>query len=480
MATARTILLADPDPAAARVLSPALRARGFAVHPVKDGSRALEQAVLRAPDLVLFDEACPLIDAKTFVQILRTNPRTDHIPVVLTGPRVPPEGVAYVRKPYDADAVLARIDEVLRRVEVARERHGEQEIQGNLTHLSVADLLQVFAMNQKSGRLTLRFGAEAADVIVVDGRVRDARGPHVTGEKALFRYLARRHGTFSFQPGRPASNDRIGRTTEDLLLEGMRQSDEFARLAANLPAPSTHVFLTTEPAETPLRDDAERELVKLLDAGGLAVGELVDRASATDWESARALSELLVRGVVRAAPSTSAPVVAPLVSPAELELLRARASRGRVAPAGIELVAKVLVATPGESVVRRVADRLLALPGMRLEPGAPAVGTFGRIRVGPGLSLDLVAVSTHDSIRPLWRPNASRALGALVFDTGPGGAAFASFLADEPGLPAVLARAEAPLDPLEALRALIARVVRAAPTPVSAAPARISAALGAP
>ena len=36
-----------------------------------DGSRALEVAVLRHPDMILFDENCRLLDARTFAQKVR-------------------------------------------------------------------------------------------------------------------------------------------------------------------------------------------------------------------------------------------------------------------------------------------------------------------------------------------------------------------------------------------------------------------------
>ena len=84
MAQARKILIADPDVNAVRPLTKALRQRGDHVQYAPDGSRALEVAVLRHPDVILFDEHCRLIEARAFVQILLTNPRTDDIPVVVT------------------------------------------------------------------------------------------------------------------------------------------------------------------------------------------------------------------------------------------------------------------------------------------------------------------------------------------------------------------------------------------------------------
>src|SRR5512136_3051451 len=104
MAQARKILIADPDPSTARALAPALRQRGYQVQGARDGSRALQVAILRFPDLVLFDERTPLLDARTFLRILRTNPRTERIPVVLTGESADPAKVragAWLRKPWD-------------------------------------------------------------------------------------------------------------------------------------------------------------------------------------------------------------------------------------------------------------------------------------------------------------------------------------------------------------------------------------------
>ena len=122
MAQVRKILIADPDIDSVRTLTRALRARGYQVHYAPDGSRALEICVLRHPDLTLFDEACRLLDARTFIQILRTNPRTEDIPVVLTTASFDSDRVrglqnGYLRKPFNLDEVLSRIEHIFRRTE---------------------------------------------------------------------------------------------------------------------------------------------------------------------------------------------------------------------------------------------------------------------------------------------------------------------------------------------------------------------------
>ena len=87
MAAPRKILFADPDPDALRAVAPLLRERGYEVHAAADGPRALELAILRTPDLVVYDVRTPLLDARTFLRILRANPRTEGIPVLLAGGR---------------------------------------------------------------------------------------------------------------------------------------------------------------------------------------------------------------------------------------------------------------------------------------------------------------------------------------------------------------------------------------------------------
>src|SRR5512138_3317938 len=248
MPPVRKILIADPDPATVRALAPALRQRGYQVHAAKDGARALQVAILRFPDVVLFDERCQMLDARTFVRILRTNPRTERIPVVLTGEAVDEDRArlgTFLRKPFNHDEVLGRIEQIFRRVEASRAVSGgeSREIEGNLAQIPLVDLLQILAVNRKSGRLALEREGEQAEILLDQGRVVDARTRHVEGEKALYRLLGRREGQFAFVPGPSGAQVRIDRKVEELVLEGLRLADEVARLLPSTPQPADVVEL---------------------------------------------------------------------------------------------------------------------------------------------------------------------------------------------------------------------------------------------
>ncbi|HET7824262.1 MAG TPA: DUF4388 domain-containing protein, partial [Anaeromyxobacter sp.] len=350
MPPVRKILIADPDPAVVRALAPALRQRGYQVHAARDGSRALQLAILRFPDLVLFDERSPLLDAATFTRILRTNPRTERIPVVLTGDAVDPDRSrlgTYLRKPFNQDEVLARIEQIFRRVEAAKAVSGEsREIEGNLAQIPLVDLLQILAVNRKTGRLAVEREGERAEIFLAEGRVVDARMGAAIGEKALYRLLTRREGQFAFVPGTTGAEERIEGKVEQLALEGLRQADEVARLLPSLPGAGELVELAVHPSEIPpgLHPVTE-EVVALLDEPR-RLDDLLDRCRATDLEAMRAVSALLEHGYARRAEGPAPErEAAPLLGAHELHALRARMARGR--SSGAQTIGKVVLAGGG-------------------------------------------------------------------------------------------------------------------------------------
>jgi DNA-binding response OmpR family regulator len=485
MPPVRKILVADPDPTTARALAPALRQRGCQVHAARDGSRALQVAILRFPDLILFDERCELLDARTFVRILRTNPRTERIPVILTGEAVDVDRArlgSYLKKPFNLDEVLARIEQVFRRADASRAVSTEnREIEGNLAQIPLVDLLQILAVNRKSGRLSVEREGEKAEIALEEGRVVDATMGSVVGEKALWRLLTRREGQFAFVPGGGPVEDRIGRKVEELVLEGLRQADEVARLLPDLPAPADHLERAVHPSELPpgLHPVTE-EVVALLETPR-AFGDVIDRCRSSDLEAMRAVKALLDHGFVRQRHRQPvAPEVAPLLAPHELHALRARIARGR--SSGSQTVGKVVLAGGGPLARRAALARFATVPGFGAVEDATSsgFGTVGRIALGDGVRVDLVGLPGDPANLPLWRPFASGAVGALVLLPADGVEPLLEELAktlklpvvvcgpSEERTPQVLRSAPAGFafegsDPAEGLRALLAGAGARAP-----------------
>src|SRR4051812_10328504 len=441
MAQSRKVLIADPELTVVRPLTRALRQRGYQVGYAPDGSKALEVAVLRHPDVILYDHQCTLIEAKNFTQILASNPRTADIPVVLTThggdlERLRSFREGFLQKPYNLDEVLSRIDHLCRRVEAARALKGDaREIEGGLSQLPLADLLQILAANKRTGRLVLLNGQDRGEITLSGGRAANAREGDVEGEKALFRLLSWKEGSFAFNPGPAPARMKIDRTMEDALLEGAHHSDERDRLLPLLPPLSTLVSLSAA-AEDPVAPHPVTAAVLELLKSPRTLREVLDQVDAPDLEVLAALNALLDRivispldGKVRGAE--------PILAAAEVHALRGRLLRGRVARSAV--VAKVVVVGSGPKAGRAMLRNVPGLIGVATEPGClrSGFGTLGRLDLSDALKVDFVLLPTAEAARPLWRPFSNGAIGALVLEDSDVALKLARFCSHELKVPLV-------------------------------------------
>ena len=105
---------------------------------------------------------------------------------------------------------------------------GESVMSGHIEAILPAELLQVFHMHQKTGRLVLEFANGAARVTFREGGLLAARYEDLDNQEAVYAILAEKKGTFHFFPGLP---DSLMKTREIgdfmmILMEGLRRIDE--------------------------------------------------------------------------------------------------------------------------------------------------------------------------------------------------------------------------------------------------------------
>ncbi len=128
------ILVVEDEPDIAEVLSYNLEREGFSVEVQHRGDGALEALRERPPDLLVLDLMLPGLDGLELTRILKREPRTASLPVVMLTARV--EEVDrivglelgaddYIAKPFSPREVVLRIKAVLRRSE-AEEGPAEQ------------------------------------------------------------------------------------------------------------------------------------------------------------------------------------------------------------------------------------------------------------------------------------------------------------------------------------------------------------------
>src|SRR5262249_37659484 len=119
----------------------------------------------------------------------------------------------------------------------------------------------------------------------------------ITPRKAAFRLLTWATGTFELEPpDEKAVLEEIQESTEALLMEGMRQLDEFRRIEGDLPPRDAAIGLAS-PLQPPLRElePVDLDILQLVINYG-QLGTVLDRSPKTDMETAQALVVLLQKG----------------------------------------------------------------------------------------------------------------------------------------------------------------------------------------
>lgn len=110
----KQILVVDDEFVIREVLSALFTGEGYAVLTAGDGLAALETLAGAAPDLVIADIIMPHLDGWGLLARLRDE--RPELPVVLLSATFrgnPPDGVAFVAKPFDIDHLLTVVDRML-------------------------------------------------------------------------------------------------------------------------------------------------------------------------------------------------------------------------------------------------------------------------------------------------------------------------------------------------------------------------------
>jgi CheY-like chemotaxis protein len=115
------LVLAEDDEFSRDMLMRRLEKAGYDVVGAADGKEALLMARQHCPDLILMDLDMPVMDGRSAIRALKTDPRTFGIPVIVLTAHASPESVrsameagceAYETKPIVLRRLVERIEEL--------------------------------------------------------------------------------------------------------------------------------------------------------------------------------------------------------------------------------------------------------------------------------------------------------------------------------------------------------------------------------
>ena len=117
------IVVADDDDDILDLVALTLERSGHVVHRARDGEEALELVKRERPDLAVLDVSMPKLDGLELTRLLREDPDTSAVRIVLLTALVQESDVSdglaagahdYVRKPFSPQELQERVDLLLR------------------------------------------------------------------------------------------------------------------------------------------------------------------------------------------------------------------------------------------------------------------------------------------------------------------------------------------------------------------------------
>lgn len=433
----QSILIADGDTGRGKRIASALKDAGHECQVAAHGAAGLEAALSEQPTVIVAQVGLPLVSAEKLAEILHANPRTRGVRFLFVGGDSSRSntfgGVGDVRLNAGAE-----IDEIQSAVELILARQGriarleeradtENDFEGQLAELQLAEILQMLHARSSTGRLTLTAESDdgtspSGSIALVEGEIHSAEAGFVRAEKALFRMLDWAFGSFRFEQMDIDDVAEITTPTRIVLAEGLRQLSEWNRLAPKLPPLESPVKLNVDRSELPnVVHPLTQEVLTLLEELD-RVGDVVDQCSQPDYQVLRTLHTLADRGIIEFGRAHIVPV--PPTSNVLFNESQCRRLRGFASPDGVrdptQPSIKLLVAAASRSVAEQFSGLLLKVPGTELMPrfergqiGPGDLETMARIEIEGDFGIDLIHLPADEANQPLWTFAGFRALGTI-------------------------------------------------------------------
>jgi DNA-binding response OmpR family regulator len=233
------VLLVDDNPMVLEMLRAALDSLAH-VSTSSDGADALLKVIDEPPDLLISDFRMPGLDGQQLLDKIRSRASTAKMPVILLASRVDitdklrglQSVEELVEKPFFLRDATARIKKAIDRIaleKMARDAPGEGVLRGSLAQMNVMDLLQSLELGHKTCKLVLSSDGERCEMFFTDGQINHAVYGPLKGDDAVYKVLGWPGGNFTIDFTGKSAEQTCTRSTQGLLMEGLRLIDEANR-----------------------------------------------------------------------------------------------------------------------------------------------------------------------------------------------------------------------------------------------------------
>ena len=310
----RKILLVDNDSKNIRILQESFAEKNYIVDHTSSDSEAYQRIEKQPYNAILSEIAPPEIDGHRLLEKLQRNQKTSTIPLIFLTKksdiwnRVRSFRLGakdFIVKPVHVMEIISRVSMVLSRLEKRNEEEAlaRKKFVGRLEDLSVADLIETFGVERKTGVLTLNNeNGFNGQIFIKNGAVVNANSNGLVAEDAIYKMINWNKGRFSMLFKNVNVPDDISISNLGLLIQGVKRLQNRDKILKELPSLES-VLVTTSNfkkiiSQKKLAPDLDHFLT-LFD-GERTLARIIDESSYDDLTTLERISKLFRLGFIRA------------------------------------------------------------------------------------------------------------------------------------------------------------------------------------
>jgi DNA-binding response OmpR family regulator len=228
------ILLVDDNSKVLKLLELRFSQQGYQVFTAERVKDAVVTAIIVKPHVVVAELELPDLNGMEFKKILGSIPALAEVPIIfITSDKglpvdfqaEPGAPMDHLQKPYTFRELLGKVETNLSRASVRKSALNPSKPQkGVLREMTLADILQVLAMNKRSCTITLKLGDQIGKIYFQSGRIVDAKAPGFRAEEAFYQLITWHGADYAIGDEQHDSlEETVTQDTRLLLSEGMRR-----------------------------------------------------------------------------------------------------------------------------------------------------------------------------------------------------------------------------------------------------------------
>ena len=201
------ILIVDDDADLAEILSTAFTTQGYDVDMAFSGKEGLDKLLEEDYDCVVLDVVMPEMDGLEVMRKIRASRLDVWVPVILiTGKNVIEDerrvfslgAVDYIKKPFEFDELLKRVDLSAERGKILRRFQGKKKFSGKIDLLLIQHIIGFISIGQLSGMLQVTNVDMEGVLFFINGNLANIRLEEQVGMKNFDEIMDWKDGIYSF------------------------------------------------------------------------------------------------------------------------------------------------------------------------------------------------------------------------------------------------------------------------------------------